>query len=138
MKFPPPKLLRPGDELTTGWLNWVLRLAKRNTIELGANSGLSMVQNENGTSLRVASTSKQGTVGITSSTISARSGLTPGSGTVDRYSYDEDSGDLVDDEQSEDVLNFSSTTDGIASGTYVWIEQDGLGFWWITAVDCGD
>ncbi len=134
MRIAPPKALKPGDELTTKWLNWLLIWVKRNTIELGVNSGLSMVQTENATVLRLASQKSGAQLAITDGTITARSGTTPGEGTVFRVSYD--GTDLVTDAETLDVLNFSSTTAGIPTGIYCWIEQDPQSNWWITSVDC--
>lgn len=49
---PPP--LKPGDELTTSWLNKLLALARRAQINLGVNSGLAMGGNGNNQYLRAA------------------------------------------------------------------------------------
>ena len=136
MRVAPPPKLRPGDELTTKWLNWILAWVKRNTIELGVDSGLAMAQTENATILRLASRQSGQQLAITDGTITARTGTTPGTGTVFLVNYD--STDLITGTVDVDVFNFSSTTGGIPDSIYCWIEQDPQGNWWITSVDCGN
>ena len=141
---------RPGDELTWAWLNSILKMARGNRLNLGPNSGLSMLRDEGvGTFLRLSQTSLSGQLGVAVSTISANaynSGScagtspkkwAPGGGTVHFINYDgtcwveDDTGDV-------DVLNFSTTTGGIPSGTLVWLSQDNGGNWVVTAVDCAN
>jgi hypothetical protein len=138
MWITPPRPLRPGSELTTGWLNWLLACVKRNSINVGVNSGLAMVQTENGTILRVAKDSGGQQLAITDGTITARVGTTPGTGNVFTVSYD--GTNLITDPNFTDlaVFNFSSTTGGIPTTTYVWITQDPQQNWWVTSVDCGN
>ncbi len=136
MKVRPPTKLKPGDELTSGWLNWLLSWVTRNTIEIGVNSGLSMVQTDHGTALRTTGQPTGAQLAITDGDVSERSGTTPGTGTVFRVAYDGTV--LVTDTVDLDVFNFSSTTGGIPDSTYCWIEQDPQGNWWITSVDCGN
>jgi len=137
MSEPTPRPLRAGDELTLRFLNWVRDKCLRNTIKLGPNSGLSGIWGSDGTILRVATGEGGGAqLAITDGSISARSGTTPGSGTVFDVSYNGTV--LVTATTTKTVGNFSSTTGGIPTGTYVWIEQDPQGAWWITAVDCGN
>ncbi len=141
---------RPGDELTWNFLNSLLRMARGNRINLGPNSGLSMVRSEGiGTFLRLSQVTTTGQLAITTSTISANVFNTgscmgtspkkwaPGGGTVHFVNYngtcwvEDDTGDV-------NVLNFSTTTGGIPSDTLVWLSTDAGGNWVITAVDCGN
>jgi hypothetical protein len=69
---------------------------------------------------------------ITTSSITARSGTTPGSGTVSPVDYDETS--LSTDSDSVDVLNFSSGT-AISSGKYCVVAALSGGNW-IISVEC--
>ncbi len=133
-----PTKLKPGDELTTGFLNGLLAMIRRATVNLGINSGLSMVQNDAGTFLRLANVSGGPIqVAVTNGTITARSGTTPGAGNVHLADYD---GTILVVDTSEDVpvLYISSTTGGIPTGIYVQIAQDAAGNNWIVSVDCGN
>lgn len=131
---------RPGDELTWNWLNAILKMARGNRINLGPNSGLSMIRSEGiGTFLRVSSLSGVGQLAVVdSSGITARVTTTAGSGKVHPVSSTSAGALTVDTGTDIPVLNFSSTTGGIPLSTYVWIEQDAGGNWWITAVDCAN
>lgn len=136
MRLPALKRLKKGDELTSSWLNRLLALVKMNTVELGMNSGLSMVQTPNATILRLSSTGTSGRLAITDGTITARVTTTPGTGTVNPVVFDGTT--LTTLAEDITVYNFSSTTGGIVDSVYVWIEQDLSSWWWITAVDCGN
>jgi hypothetical protein len=130
------KYERPGTELTWAWLNELLKLTRTNRINLGANSGLTMVQASGvGTFLR-ATPQISAQLAITNGTITARVGTTAGDGNV--FFVTVDGTTLSADTVDNPVLNFSSTTGGIPTSTYVWVEQDSGGNWWITAVDCGN
>jgi hypothetical protein len=133
-----PKKLRPGDELTTGWLNWLLRLVHAARVELGSNSGLCLNRNDAGTWLRLAQPNVQAQCALTSSTITARDGATAGTGTVYLVDVSVVSGvcTLTTTAVQDTVYSFSSTTGGIANGKYCWIEQDVAGNWFITTVEC--
>lgn len=130
-----PKDLKPGDELTLSWLNKIRSWCARNTINLGVGSGLAMVQNEQGTFLRVSG-SQSGELAITHGSITARVTSTPGTGSVYFVNYD---GTSLSTDTSHDipVLNFSSTSGGISTGVYVWVTQGPGSEYWITAIDCG-
>lgn len=140
-----PQKLHPGDELTTTWLNKLVMWCKRNTLNLGVNSGLDMIQNDAGTFLRLSGRPGTGRLAITYSTITAATtgggcsvgGFTPGSGTVNWIYFDGTCAN-PDTTDTPTVYNFSTTSGGIASGTFVWCSQDQSGNWWITAVDCGN
>lgn len=64
--------------------------------------------------------------------VSARSGTTAGSGTVTLQYL---SGTTITD-GSETVTVYNWTDDAAAATTYVWVQQDTLGTWWITGEDC--
>lgn len=74
-------------------------------------------------------------VGVTSGTISPRSGLTPGTGTVVLYSWNGTA--LAATPNSKTVFSISSTTGGIPTGTVVIILRIAGAYWIITA-DCGN
>ncbi len=79
----------------------------------------------------------------TDGTISARVGTTPGTGGVfiviyDGSVYQIQNGSGGNPTITQAVLNFSSTTGGIPSGTYCWIGLASDGQWEIISVDCGN
>lgn len=141
---------RAGEELTWTWLNALLKLARGNRINLGPNSGLSMVREEGiGTFLRVSqSQTADRFLGVTISTVSACAVVTagtkwtPGAGTVYAVSYDGTNLN-TNTEFTYDVLNWSTTTGGIDSDTLVWVDTDGTfefgePNYYITQLDCGN
>ncbi len=147
IKLPEP--LQPGDELTTGWLNKLVLAIKRNTINLGVNSGLSMVQNEAGTFLRTGNSPAYGCLAVTDGGVPAASvtgtgtstQMTEGVGLVFLLVWDEtDEVWAVDPDDADpyEVINFSTTTGGIPTNTLVWIQRTASDDWFITAVDCGN
>ncbi len=136
MNIVPFKEIRIGDELTMAWLNALRDTVLQNQITLGANCGLAMTQSPAGTALRVSSGSNSKQLAVTDGAITARSGTTAGTGTVFLTTFD--GTDITTTAETLDVFNFSSTTGGIATGTYVWVQQDDGGNYWITAVDCGN
>ena len=70
-------------------------------------------------------------VGKANGAISARSGTTPGSGTVDIY--DASSGTLTDTGDDLSVKNLGAA---IATGKYVGVEKDKYGVWWVAPQEC--
>ena len=82
---------------------------------------------------------RRGSVALTGGTaITARSGTTPGSGTVTLYHLVGGSLTAILDPDSDPVTvtaySFSGTASGI--GAYVFVEQDDTGHWWYIAEDC--
>jgi hypothetical protein len=139
--------LRPGDELTTTWLNRARRRIMENRVELGVNSGLCINRNANGTWLRVAKqppgmklaiTLSGGISACTAPGNSAGDTGTAGSGNVLLVDVTSLSGALVTSNVELVVYNFSTTTGGIDANVLVWIAQDQEGNWFVTAVDCGN
>ncbi len=140
-----PKVLKKGDVLTAQWLNHIRRLVLRNTITLGPNSGLTMNESDSGKILRTAGSGATGQqLAYTNGTITARSGTTPGAGTVYLVKYDGSVFQIMNGGGSnptltQAVLSYSSTTGGIATGQYVWIAQNPSDLkWYVISVDCGN
>lgn len=67
------------------------------------------------------------------STISARSSSTPGSGTADLY-YKNSSGTLVSFATGKTVYNWTATP--LSSGDWILVETDAFGTPWVTNKDC--
>ncbi len=136
-----PKL-RAGMELTNSWLNRLLGLARRAQVQPGVNCGLSVNSNDHGTWLRLAQPNVQAQLAITTGTITARVGTTAGYGSVYlvdvSVAADGTTCTLTTTSVTETVFSYSSTTGGIPTDIYVWIEQDLTGNWFITSDDCGN
>lgn len=64
--------------------------------------------------------------------ITALSGTTPGTGTVDFW-WINGSGTLEATGQSETVSNVDTA---ISSGKYVWVQQDSFGAWFVSPMQC--
>ncbi len=144
-----PKPLKPGDELTTEWLNGIRAAIKQATINLGVNSGLSMIQTEAGTFLRAGNGQVFGQLAVTDGTVPAATvtgtgtstQMTEGVGNVFLLVWNDTAGAWIVDPMDADpyeVINFSTTTGGIATDTLVWIQRTASDDWFITAVDCAN
>ncbi len=132
----PPAVLKPGDELTCKWLNALRQVAVEGSIaQLGP--GFNAQPTPNGWSIGIGSISGGGGFWAkTNGTISARSGTTLGTGSVFLLSVTTST--ITVTSNTLDVVNYSSTTGGIATATYVFVQDDGFGNPSITAVDCGN
>ena len=73
-------------------------------------------------------------VGKASGTITAAAGDTPGSGLVEIYALNLNTGDKVSLSFTRTVYN--DIAEPVASGTKVGITRDDSGVWWITEEDC--
>jgi hypothetical protein len=144
-----PKIPKADDPITAEWARELVEFVIRNSIDVGQSSGLSMRQSPYGTSLAVIQPeSTTGFLAVTSTAITANTLVTtgatwtPGSGSVFAVNFN---GTHLEADTSEefDVLNFSTTTGGIAIDVLVWVETDGTFTgsspnYFITAVDCGN
>ncbi len=74
-------------------------------------------------------------IAVTSGTITARSGTTPGTGNVTPYGWDGTS--LVTMGTTIPVYSISSTTGGIPTNTYCIVLKI-FGAYWIITADCGN
>lgn len=75
-----------------------------------------------------------GQLAITSSSITARSGTTPGTGTVTPLEYN---GNTMGNTGADDLTVYLyATGNGINSAAYCWIEMDSSGYWWIVSAEC--
>lgn len=127
---------RPGQVLKADDLNLIVDLLKRMRITAGQSSGISLQESITGTAIRVSFPANR-YVGKTTSTITVRSGTSPGTGSVELYLYDVASGQWVDSNCGVSVLYFSATpVGGIASGKYCWVEQDADGNYVLISVEC--
>lgn len=79
-----------------------------------------------------------GYLGVATSNFAARSGTTPGTGTVDLYWYDGTV--LAATGKSVNAVNVSSTTmtsgNSIDSGMYCWVAKDAYGTWYVSPLEC--
>ncbi len=135
-KIPPPKL-KPGDEITVAYLNALRDWAVQGSI-MNVGAGLSGTGTPNGWNIGLSDNlpGRSGFLAKTNGTITARSGTTLGTGSVFLTTVSGSTITVLSDTAT--VANFSSTTGGIATATYVWVEEDDTGNLFITAVDCGN
>ena len=125
--------VRPGDPINASDWNALIEMVLRNDIKVSAGCGLNISKTSNGTLISVPPRYNQ-RLAKTSSTISARSGTTAGTGTVTPQKFD---GTTIADSGYPDITVYLfSSSASIASGKYCWIAQDLDGYWWITAVEC--
>jgi hypothetical protein len=79
-----------------------------------------------------------GYLGVATSNFAARSGTTPGTGTVDLWWYDGTV--LAATGKSVTAANVSSTTmtsgNSIDSGMYVWVVRDAWNKWFVSPLEC--
>ena len=123
--------VKPGDEITAALFNALRDAIAQCIILPGRSVGIRITQTDAGVAISVKST--QRFAGLTSGAISARSGSTPGTGTVELYALDT-SNNLADQNTSLPVFNFSSGA--IASGKYCWIEEDLDNHFWVISAEC--
>jgi hypothetical protein len=123
---------RPGDPITASWAASLVRFIRRNAINPIASPGLDVTQTADGTTIRLRNTPNR-FVAKTSGGITARSGTTPGTGSVQVYDFD---GSALASDGSATVTVYSFSGTAIDASKYCWIEQDPDGTWWITAVEC--
>lgn len=127
-----PDDVEAGDPISAAAWNKLLAYLRRSRVLAGPGSGLKLTTSPYGTAYQVNRTSKA-SLALTTSSISARSTTTPGSGLVHLCSTD--GSDIVEDTAAEiTVLNFSGTA--ADTGLYCWIEQDPDGWWWLVSVEC--
>jgi hypothetical protein len=129
---------RKGQVIKADDLNRLAEAIERVHIERGQCSGLEIDETPGGTSLRVKRMT-DGYIGVASGNITARSGSTPGAGSVTLQEYDA-TNELYSLGVSIPVLNASSSTmtsgNGINSGQYCWCQQDVNGFYWVSPLEC--
>ncbi len=135
----PPVKFKKGMELTAKWLADVRNAAVEGSI-CSLGPGLMGSATPNGWAIGLSNPGRgrAGFLAKTDGTISARVTTTLGTGTVFLTTIDSSTGVITVESDTVDVFNFSSTTGGIATGAYVWVEQDDAGNYFITAVDCGN
>lgn len=134
-----PTLIRTpkqGDEILAMHFADLKEAICEATIRPGSCAGIDVFRGPGGTTLSVQPPSI-GSLGVVTSAISARVGTTLGTGLVELY-YASSTGVATDCAQAVNVYNFSSTTGGITTGLYVWVQQDPSGDWYVTAIDCGN
>jgi hypothetical protein len=132
-----PKRGRDGDELTWTWLNKVLTLVRTATVNLGPNSGLSMIQNDAGTFLRVSNTSNNSVYFCQpTGTVSGASGtwptVTPAGFTADIYIASGDTLTLF--ESGAQCYNWYGS--GLVADKTCYMVQDDTGAYVVVTQSC--
>lgn len=126
--------IRPGDEVTAKWAEAIRLAIMQNALIPGSSVGVEVTQTEAGTTISVRTLERY--VGVVTEDVSARSGATPGKGTVELYAYSTPDDALRDTGQSVPVLNFASFAGGIPAGSYVWIQEDLDNNYWVISAEC--
>ena len=129
-------LVHEGEEISARLVNAIIAALRQAIIQPDGSTGIRIIQTPAGTTLSVRQPARYLAV-VQSGGITARSGSTPGTGSVELYLLNVGGNSIADSTQAITVFNFSSTSGGIASGTYCWVEEDIDGNFWVTAVDCG-
>ncbi len=110
------------------------------TIQPGSCSGIEVLRTPGGTTLAVSNQGNSLSVGIVDTGgITARSGTTPGVGSVDLYWLNNATPRIfVTRNITVTCYSISSTTGNVPAGPYVMDEQDDLGDWYLVSIDCGN
>ena len=66
--------------------------------------------------------------------VAARSAVTPGTGNVTFYSFD---GTHLSATSAPEQVVYNLAATAVAADTYVLVEQDAQGYWWVIVEDCG-
>lgn len=131
-QLPDPK--QPGDKIRARDFNLIVEALRRMALNVGQSTGIDITQSPGGTTLRVRWRTDRYLALVGTGGISARSGATPGSGSVNIQEFDE-TNEITDSGVPLTAYNLSSSTT-IAAGKYCWIEQDVNGYWWLTTAEC--
>lgn len=124
------KRFRKGDALTSAKLNELVDAINQNQVTAGP--GLKAFVSTAGTYL-CGIRPARGQVAYTTSSITARSGTTAGSGTATLQFL---SSTTITTTGIPDVTAYSYSATAIASGKYCWVQQDTNGTWWVISVEC--
>jgi hypothetical protein len=128
--------VRPGDVITAKLL---MEIANAPAPAAGIRGGGGILTRQtSGGQVQIAAKFTGLFVGTASGTISARSGSTMGSGSIELQVKDPSSGNYVDTGIALTCDNLSSTTGGIPTGAWCagFFQDDGTPL--ITTVDCGN
>lgn len=125
---------RKGDPFPSAQvLNDLVDRVRRQRLMAGQGTGVLINETPNGTTVRVAVQGGR-RLAQTSTTITARSGTTAGTGTVAFASITASTAAIAVGSQTQSVFNFSANS--LASGKYCWVEQDPDGNWWVVSIEC--
>jgi hypothetical protein len=133
---PESKILRPvkdGDALTIERWNDVIDAVNRSRLLPSQGSNVDLITTPVGTAIRIRS-GYAGYVGYSVTAISARSGTTAGSGSVNPVSLDASTSQLSSDSTSVLVWNVASAS--IAANKYCWVEPGADGNLYVGPLDC--
>lgn len=123
---------RAGKPIVARDLNRVAEMAEKAAL-IQADPPLAIVSTPGGPLLRLAGMLFSAYIAVTTSTITARSGGTPGSGTVKLQSWNGTALADLPGPISKTVYNISASTNTIASGKYCIVLKIAGAYWLITA-----
>lgn len=128
--------VKPGDPIKAEQFMMLVQ-AVRDLLDMRAGRGVD-IQRVGGHLTMSAVPQVTGYIGVATSNFAARSGTTPGTGTVDLYSYDGTT--LATTGKSYDAINVSATTmtsgNSIDTGMYVWVQVDAYNTWFVAPLEC--
>ena len=135
MRFRRHRTPRPGQPLSARALrhmaetaDWLNRVRVNPPLEIVSGAGCP--------TLRYAGPVYEAYIAVTTSTVTARSGTTPGSGQADLYGWNGTTlVPIAAGSVNFTVYNFSGTAGGIASGKYCVVQRI-QGAYWIISVEC--
>jgi len=111
---------KPGDPWTAAAVN---QLVAGQQLNIRAGPGLTVRQGRGHVQINAVAGDRAKVCIVASGGLTARSGDTPGTGSVELWTVDPSSGDLMDSGiQLDDVQNFS--TGAVAENTYGWVAWD--------------
>ncbi len=125
--------VKEGDPISAGLWNQLVDFVMRNRITFGQACGLEVQETPRGTLVRASRKWEIGYVAKTTSTITARSGSTAGSGTVQLQDFD---GTSYSDAAESPLTVYLFSATSISSGKYCWVAPDPGGWWHVVSVEC--
>jgi hypothetical protein len=127
--YPMIPRFEPGQLIDAARFNQIVD--QLNSMRLSVTAPLASRVTPSGTELYLVPRPDRG-IGKTTETISARSGVTPGNGTVQPYYFD--GADLVENGAVIEVWNFTGNE---LSTSAIWVEYFRYnGYWFLSAADC--
>lgn len=135
-EFNPPTW-KPGDSLKAEQLN-AMASAIKVLQGVRGGPGVNVRRGAGGTLQITGQQPVTSYLCVASGAITARSGTTPGTGTVTLCWLT--GGVITSLSQMLTAYNASASTmtsgNGIDSGQYCWVQQDCFGTWWVTPLEC--
>lgn len=129
--------VKPGDPIRAEQFMMLVNAVKA-LLGMRGGDGMSLSR-AGGRILLSATPPVNAYLAVATSAFAARSGTTPGTGTVDLYWYD-GTNITATGNSLANVVNVSTTTmtsgNSIDSGMYCWVVRDAFGTWYVSPLEC--